>query len=59
MTISVYDQLGQLVQTVTSGKFNAGDNQVDINTTTLNSGIYTVRIDAENGTLSQRISVFK
>ncbi len=59
LTISVYDQLGQLVQTVTSGKFNAGDNQVDINTTTLNSGIYTVRIDAENGTLSQRISVFK
>ena len=59
LTISVYDQLGQLVQTVTSGKFNAGDNQVDINTTTLNSGIYTVRIDAENGTLSQRISVIK
>ena len=59
LTIAIYDQLGQLVQTVSNSQYNAGLNQVEINTSTLNSGIYSVRIDAENGTLSQRISVIK
>lgn len=59
LTIAIYDQLGQLVQTVSNSKFNAGVNQVEINTSALNSGIYSVRIDAENGSLSQRISVIK
>jgi hypothetical protein len=59
LTIAIYDQLGQLVQTVSNSQFNAGLNQVEINTSALNSGIYSVRIDAVNGTLSQRISVIK
>lgn len=59
LTIAIYDQLGQLVQTVSNSQYNAGLNQVEINTSALNSGIYSVRIDAENGSLSQRISVIK
>jgi len=59
LTIAVYDQLGQLVQTVSNSQFNAGLSTVEINTTTLNTGIYSIRIDAENGTLTQRISVIK
>lgn len=59
LTIAVYDQLGQLVQTLAKSNFNAGLNTVEINTTALNSGIYSIRIDAENGTLTQRISVIK
>jgi hypothetical protein len=59
LTIAVYDQLGQLVQMVSNSQFNAGVNQVEINTSSLNSGIYNIRIDAENGSLSQRISVIK
>lgn len=59
LTIAIYDQLGQLVQSVSNSQYNAGLNQVEINTSALNSGIYSVRIDAENGTLSQRISVIK
>jgi len=59
LTIAVYDQLGQLVQVVSNSQFNAGVNQVEINTSSLNSGIYNIRIDAENGSLSQRISVIK
>ncbi len=59
LTIAVYDQLGQLVQTVSNSQFNAGLSTVEINTTNLNTGIYSIRIDAENGTLTQRISVIK
>jgi hypothetical protein len=59
LAIAVYDQLGQLVQTVSNSQFNAGLSTVEINTTTLNTGIYSIRIDAENGTLTQRISVIK
>jgi hypothetical protein len=59
LTIAVYDQLGQLVQVVSNSQFNAGVNQVEINTSSLNSGIYNIRIDAESGSLSQRISVIK
>jgi hypothetical protein len=59
LTIAVYDQLGQLVQVVSNSQFNAGVNQVEINTSSLNSGIYSIKIDAENGSLSQRISVIK
>ena len=59
LTIAIYDQLGQLVQTVSNSQFNAGVNQVEINTSSLNSGIYSIKIDAENGSLSQRISVIK
>jgi len=59
LTIAVYDQLGQLVQTVSNNQFNAGFNTIEINTTTLNTGIYSIRIDAENATLTQRISVIK
>ncbi len=59
LTIAVYDQLGQLVQTIAKGNFNAGVNTIEINTIALNTGIYSIRIDAENGTLTQRISVIK
>ena len=59
LTIAVYDQLGQLVQVVSNSQFNAGVNQVEIYTSSLNSGIYNIRIDAESGSLSQRISVIK
>jgi hypothetical protein len=59
LTIAVYDQLGQLVQVVSNSQFNAGVNQVEINTSSLNSGIYSIKIDAESGSLSQRISVIK
>jgi hypothetical protein len=59
LTIAVYDQLGQLVQTVSNNQFNAGVNTIEINTIALNTGIYSIRIDAENGTLTQRISVIK
>ncbi len=59
LTIAVYDQLGQLVQTIAKGNFNAGANTIEINTIALNTGIYSIRIDAENGTLTQRISVIK
>ena len=59
LTIAVYDQLGQLVQTIAKGNYNAGANTIEINTINLNTGIYSIRIDAENGTLTQRISVIK
>ncbi len=59
LNIAVYDQLGQLVQTIAKGNFNAGTNTIEINTIALNSGIYSIRIDAENGTLTQRVSVIK
>ncbi len=57
--ITVVDALGRTVATVAENEFSAGAHKLTINTTALNSGLYTVRVQTENGALTQRLSVVK
>jgi flagellar hook assembly protein FlgD len=49
--ISVYNQLGQLVKTITDRVYPAGSNEILFNGENLPSGVYFYRI--ESGTFSE------
>ena len=50
--VEVYNMMGQLVST-----FDANDMNVQINTTHFANGVYTLKIDTENGTSTQKFTV--
>ena len=50
--VEVYNMMGQLV-----GAYNANDVNTQINTTSFANGVYTVKIETENGTSTQKFTV--
>lgn len=54
--LQVTDAVGKVVYSSIS-KLDAGFNELSINTSKLNSGIYNVRIGVENNTIVKRLSV--
>lgn len=59
VTITVIDGLGRVTTNVANRLFEAGNNKVEINTATLPTGVYSVRIQSENGLRTERLSVVK
>jgi hypothetical protein len=57
--VTVIDELGRTVATVVNKNMNAGTQKIDINTTSLASGVYNVKIETTQGTTTERLSVIK
>jgi hypothetical protein len=50
--VEVYNMMGQMV-----GSYNVNDMNTQINTTSFANGIYTVKINTENGTSTKKFTV--
>jgi hypothetical protein len=59
VALSVYDLAGKMVSNQTIGKLAAGKQNIEVNTSTLEAGIYFVRIAAGNINQTVRIAVTK
>jgi flagellar hook assembly protein FlgD len=58
-SVTVIDGVGRTVAVINNGKLNAGNHTFDIDTKNLTSGIYSVVVNADGGTFTQRLSVVK
>lgn len=56
--VQVTDAVGRIVYT-NSTKLSAGFNELQINTTAFNSGLYNIKVQAENTSIVKRLSVVK
>ena len=50
--VEVFNIMGQMV-----GSYDANDTYTQINTTTFANGVYTVKVETENGTMTQKFTV--
>lgn len=57
--VQVVDVAGRVLNTVASGKMNAGIQKFTISTASLAAGVYNVVIHTDNGVFTQRLSVAK
>jgi hypothetical protein len=48
INVSIFDISGKEIANVINGNLNAGENQLELNTTNLSNGIYYTRISGEN-----------
>lgn len=59
LSVSLYNALGQRVQYLQNTIYSAGENNIQMNTRDLSSGMYFVTLHTENGEFSKRITVAK
>lgn len=59
VTVSVIDALGRTVSTLANGSLQQGAQRMNIPTAALAAGVYTINIQTEEGTITQRLSVVK
>ncbi len=57
--LNIYDVTGKIVLTVPAKMYPMGVNTIQFDATTLNNGIYIVRLETEAGNISTRISILK
>ena len=57
INIQVYNLVGQLVKTISTEKYNSGENAVNINVDGLKAGMYFVNIDVNGYSQTQKLSV--
>ncbi len=59
ISISIYNNLGQLVKTIANGQFAQGVNGVDVTTNDLTNGVYFYTMNANGFNTTQRFVVSK
>jgi len=59
VSVSLYNALGQRVQYLQNTRYSAGQNNIQINTRNLPSGLYFATLHTENGDFSKRITIAK
>ncbi len=59
VTVTVVDGLGRTVSTIANGTLQQGQQRLSIPTAALAAGVYTINIQTEEGSLTQRLSVVK
>jgi len=59
LKINVYNMLGELVQTIAEGNYEAGYHKVDFNAGNLSSGAYIYRLENENFILTKKMILIK
>jgi hypothetical protein len=59
VNITVFDAQGRMVKAIASGKFNEGNNQVEVSTSEVPAGLYFVRLDVNGSSLTKTFSVIK
>jgi hypothetical protein len=57
--VQVLDALGRVVYNIAEQKMNAGTQAFEINTLNFSAGIYTIKVQSENGSITERFSVVK
>ncbi|MFA6152975.1 MAG: choice-of-anchor J domain-containing protein [Chitinophagaceae bacterium] len=57
--IQVVDAMGRVVYSVADQQMNAGTQAFEINTSSFASGVYTIKVKADNGFIVERFSVVK
>lgn len=59
VTLTVYNNMGQIVSMESLGNLPAGDNLVTLNTASLSGGIYNVVVTSPAGRYSQKLTISK
>jgi photosystem II stability/assembly factor-like uncharacterized protein len=59
LKINVYNMLGELVQTLTEGTYEAGHHQVTFNASEFSSGAYIYRIESNHYVLTRKMLLVK
>ena len=57
--LALYDMLGRQVAIVAEGSFGAGESSAQVQTSALPSGVYVLRLEAENGSATRQLSVVR
>lgn len=57
--VMVYDMTGRVVFSTTAADYTIGAHTIDINTSNLPAGAYTVKLQTAKGTVTQQLSVVK
>ncbi len=58
-TLIVYNMLGQQVAVLANEKFSAGEHSVNFDASTLSSGIYIYRLQAEDQSMTKQMTLIK
>ncbi len=59
VSVLVLDALGRVVSSVSAQQFEQGAQKININTANLASGVYTIKLQTEKGSLTQQLSIAK
>jgi hypothetical protein len=59
VSVQVLDALGRVVSSVSAQQFEKGAQKININTASLASGVYTIKLQTEKGSLTQQLSIVK
>lgn len=59
VTLTIYDLLGRVVETLTNERMNAGVHNVNWNAATFPSGVYVVKLTAGNVVASKKLMLLK
>ena len=59
VTINIYDVMGRIIYTKNAVKLSAGENNININTSKFENGIYSIKIIANNGIITNKFSITK
>jgi hypothetical protein len=57
--VNVYNNVGQVVSIINAGHLNAGQQNIEINTTDFAAGIYVVNVLTNNGVITRKLVVSK
>ncbi|MBS1772720.1 MAG: choice-of-anchor J domain-containing protein [Bacteroidetes bacterium] len=57
--LQVLDAVGRVVNTVNAVQYEKGTQHISINTADLATGLYTIKLQTEKGTMTQQLSVVK
>jgi hypothetical protein len=59
VNVSIVDALGKTVLTIANENMTSGTHEMKVNTTSLASGMYLIKVATNNGTVTERLSVIK
>ncbi len=59
VTVDVLDIMGKTVKTIARQNMTAGSYQVPVNTASLSTGTYMIKITTDKGAVTQRVSIIK
>jgi len=57
MNVTIYNTLGQAVSHISAANYHAGENQFNVNTSTLENGIYLVSMNSADRTIARKFTV--
>lgn len=59
LSVFIYDMLGRKVQTLANGAFSKGKNEFYFDGSSLSSGVYLVKVESKNYSITKKIALIK